>query len=61
MAIAQLFSVFAMAMVLCLCNKKSSGNLLGDDGIQAKLYQILKDEAIKVLHSVCQQIWKTRQ
>ena len=42
-------------------NNKSSGNLLGGDGIQAELYQILKDDAIKVLHSVCQQIWKTQQ
>ena len=32
-----------------------------DDGIPAELFQILKDDAVKVLHSVCQQIWKTRQ
>ena len=44
-----------------MCNKKSSGNLLAGDGIQAELYQILKDDGIKVLHSVCQQIWKTQQ
>ena len=31
------------------------------DGIPAELFQILKDDAIKVLHSVCQQIWKTQQ
>ena len=31
----------------------------GDDGIPAELFQILKDEAVKVLHSICQQIWKT--
>ena len=31
----------------------------GGDGIPAKLFQILKDDAIKVLHSICQQIWKT--
>ena len=31
------------------------------DGIQAELFQILKDDAIKVLHSTCQQIWKTQQ
>ena len=32
----------------------------GGDGIQAKLFQILKDHAVKVLHSVCQQIWKSQ-
>ena len=31
------------------------------DGIQAKLFQILNDDAVKVLHSICQQIWKTQQ
>ena len=33
----------------------------GDDGIPVKLFQILKDDAVKVLHSICQQIWKTQQ
>ena len=33
----------------------------GIDGIPAKLFQILKDDAVKVLHSICQQIWKTQQ
>ena len=33
----------------------------GGDGIPAGLFQILKDEAVKVLHSICQQIWKTQQ
>ena len=33
----------------------------GGDGIPAELFQILKDNAVKVLHSVCQQIWKTQQ
>ena len=33
----------------------------GGDGIPVELFQILKDEAVKVLHSICQQIWKTRQ
>ena len=37
-------------------NKASRG-----DGIQAELFQILKDDAVKVLHSICQQIWKTQQ
>ena len=33
----------------------------GDDGSPAKLFQILKDDAVKVLHSICQQIWKIQQ
>ena len=33
----------------------------GGDGILAELFQILKDDAAKVLHSICQQIWKTQQ
>ena len=33
----------------------------GDDGIPIELFQILKDDAMKVLHSICQQIWKTQQ
>ena len=33
----------------------------GDDGITVDLFQILKDDAVKVLHSVCQKIWKTQQ
>ena len=37
-------------------NKASGGN-----GIPAELFQILNDDAVKVLHSLCQQIWKTQQ
>ena len=37
--------------------KKASG----DDGIPVELFQILKDDAVKVLHLICQQIWKTQQ
>ena len=37
--------------------KKASGR----DGIPIELFQILKDDAVKVLHSICQQIWKTEQ
>ena len=33
----------------------------GGDGIPAELFQTLKDDAVKVLHSICQQIWKTQQ
>ena len=33
----------------------------GGDGIPVELFQVLKDDAMKVLHSICQQIWKTQQ
>ena len=33
----------------------------GDDGIPVELFKILKDDAVKVLHSICQQIWKIQQ
>ena len=33
----------------------------GGDGIPVELFQILKDDAVKVLHSICQQIWKSQQ
>ena len=33
----------------------------GGDGIPGELFQILEDDAVKVLHSICQQIWKTQQ
>ena len=33
----------------------------GGDGIPVELFQILKDDAVKVLHSICQQIWKNQQ
>ena len=39
-----------------MTNKTSGG-----DGIPIDLFQILKDDAVKVLHSICQQIWKTQQ
>ena len=40
-----------------ITNNKASGG----DGIPAELFQILKDNAVKVLHSICQQTWKTQQ
>ena len=40
-----------------ITTKKASGG----DGIPAELFQILKDEAVRVLYSICQQIWKTQQ
>ena len=33
----------------------------GDDGIPVELFQVLKDDAVKVLHSICEHIWKTQQ
>ena len=40
-----------------ITTKKASGG----DGIPVELFQILKDDAVKVLHSICQKIWKTHQ
>ena len=39
----------------------TSNKTSGGDGIPVELFQILKDDAVKVLHSICQQIWKTQQ
>ena len=39
-----------------ITNKASGG-----DGIPAELFQVLEDDAVKVLYSICQQIWKTQQ
>ena len=44
------------AFVTITMNKAS-----GSDGISVELFQILKDDTVKVLHSICQQIWKTQQ
>ena len=44
------------ALGIITMNKASGG-----DGIPVELFQILKDDAIKVLHSICQQFWKTQQ
>ena len=47
---------FKWALGSITTNKASGG-----DGIPAELFQILTDDAVKVLHSICQQIWKTQQ
>ena len=47
---------FKWALGSITMNKASGG-----DGIPAEPFQILKDDAVKVLHSICQQIWKTQQ
>ena len=39
----------------------TSNKASGGDGFPAELFQILKDDAVKVVHSICQQIWKTQQ
>ena len=39
----------------------TTNKVSGGDGIPAELFQILKDDAVKVLHSLCEQIWKTQQ
>ena len=44
------------ALESIMTNKASGG-----DRIPVELFQILKDDAVKVLHSICQQIWKTQQ
>ena len=44
-------------MLTCVLVNKASGG----DGIPVELSQILKDDIAKVLHSICQQIWKTQQ
>ena len=44
------------ALGSCAMNKDSGG-----DGIPAELFQVLNDDAMNVLHSICQQIWKTQQ
>ena len=41
--------------------KITTNKASGGDGIPVELFQILKDDAMKVLHSICQQIWKTQQ
>ena len=43
-----------------ITTNKASG-VDGVNGIPVELFQILKDDAVKVLHSICQQIWKTQQ
>ena len=48
------FLLIVLAVLMSVVNKASGG-----DEIPVKLFQILKDYAVKVLHSICQQIWKT--
>ena len=45
----------------CALGSITMNKASGGDGIPAELLQILKDDDVKVLHSICQQIWKTQQ
>ena len=47
--------------VKCTLGSITMNKASGGDRIPAEIFQILKDEAVKVLHSICQQIWKTQQ
>ena len=47
--------------VKCALGNITTNKASGGDGIPAEPFQILKDDAMKVLHSICQQIWKTQQ
>ena len=47
--------------VKCALESITKNKASGGDGISAQLFQILKDDAVKVLHSICQQIWKIQQ
>ena len=51
-----LHDIFGIIPKKNLLTPKASGS----DGIPVELFQILKDDAVKVLHSICQQIWKTQ-
>ena len=47
--------------VKCALGSITTNKASGGDGITVEQFQILKDDAVKVLHSICQQIWKTQQ
>ena len=47
--------------VKCALGSITVNKASGGDGIHVELFQILKDDAVKVLHSLCQQIWNTQQ
>ena len=51
-----MYSQVGLRKLVKVMNKAS-----GSDGIPVELFQILEDDAVKVLHSICQQIWKTQQ
>ena len=57
--ITHLESHFLECIIKCTLGSIAMNEARGGDGIPAELFQILKDDAIKVLHSICQEIWKT--
>ena len=54
--LAQVLELFIWCLIICNLIIK-----IGGDGVPVELFQILKDDAVKVLHSICQQIWKTQK
>ena len=48
-------------VIICLYKELCTNKASGADGIPAELFKIQKDDAVEVLHSICQQIWKTQQ
>ena len=57
--VTQLKSDILECEVKWALRRTAANKASGDDGIPAELFKILKDDAIKGLHSICQQIWKT--
>ena len=57
----ELFLLIVVSFRWCLRKHHYMNIACGGDGIPVELFQILKDDAVKVLHSICQQIWKTQQ
>ena len=47
--------------VQCILGSITTNKATEDNGVLVKLFQILKDDAVKVLHSICQGIWKTQE
>ena len=59
--VTTLESVILECEVKCALEIITKNKASGRDGIPVELFQILKDDAVKVLHSICHQIWKTQQ
>ena len=59
--ITHLKSNIVESKVKCATGSITMSKASRGDGIPAALFQILKDDAVRVLHSICQQIWKTQQ
>ena len=58
--ITHLESYILECEVKCILGGITTNKASGSHGIPVELFQILKDDAVKVLHSICQQIWKTQ-